>query len=77
MNVGGISGNLARSYASTNTSFRSLTSNGGVGLVSGIFANYLALHGLEGRLAEFAGIDVFNTNSGSVLDDYLCFDKTF
>ncbi len=77
MNVGGIGGNLERSFASTNTSFRNLTSNGGMGLASGIFANYLALHGLEGRLGEFAGIDVFTTNSGSVLDDYLCFDKTF
>jgi len=54
-----------------------ITSQGGVGLASGLFANYLALHGMEGKLGEFAGIDLFSSSDGSVLDDYLIFDQTF
>lgn len=73
---------LGTSYKVANiqvdTKTKVLTTNGSVGLVSGIFANYLALHGIENKLGEFAGIDVFSTSSGgSSLDEYLVFDHSF
>lgn len=48
-----------------------LTSNSHLNLNKAMVANYLALHGLEGKLAEVVGTDPFR----SVLDQYLVFDK--
>ena len=62
----------------TDTQDHSLTSNGDIGLANGVFANYLALHGLEGDLETYAGIDVFTDSSGnSVFEDYRAFGPTF
>jgi hypothetical protein len=48
-----------------------LTSNSVVNTSKAMVANYLALHGLEGKLAEVVGDDPFRAN----LDRYLVFDK--
>ncbi len=48
-----------------------LTSNSVVNTSKAMVANYLALHGMEGKLAEVIGDDPFQSN----LDRYLVFDK--
>lgn len=48
-----------------------LTSNSVVNTSKAMIANYLALHGLEGKLGDIVGDDPFNTS----LDRYLVFDK--
>ncbi|MFP5385646.1 MAG: hypothetical protein ACLGHN_06170 [Bacteriovoracia bacterium] len=48
-----------------------LTSNSVVTTSKAMVANYLALHGMEGRLEEIIGVDPFRT----ALDRYLVFDK--
>lgn len=48
-----------------------LTSNSVINLSKAMVANYLALHGDEGKLADVVGEDPFRNN----LDKYLVFDK--
>ena len=55
-----------------------ITSAGGMGLAAGLFANYLALHGMESQFKEFAGVDPFDSGGGNnVMDDYIVFDQIF
>ena len=71
-------GNYEVANIQTDTLDHPLTSNGDIGLANGIFANYLALHGLEGDLKKYAGIDVFTDSSGkSVFGDYRAFGASF